>query len=132
MLWVIPKIKMKFNIILEDGGLFKDSIIITNKGLARNKRDVFFALKYDKQITVCNKFNLNRLIKSTDIYHYEEVIKEKKTEEKTEKKIMVKEKDKPIRKINLNEENIELCSEVIHIYRDTKLNLDTEIIEDEL
>lgn len=64
----------KFNIILEDGGVYQNCVILTSRGSARNKRDVFVALKYEKCITICNKFNFNKRIYNFNIYEVEEIL----------------------------------------------------------
>ena len=66
---------MKFNIILEDGGIYKNAIVLTSRGMAENLRHVYSALKYEGGICICNKHFLNELIKAKDVYAVEQVPK---------------------------------------------------------
>ena len=65
---------MRFNIILEDGGVYRNSMILTTRGIAESKRDIYCALKYDGCIWICNKYFKNKRINSKDIYEVEEVL----------------------------------------------------------
>lgn len=66
---------MRFNILLEDGGVYQNSVVLTGRGIAQSRRDVFCALKYEGGICICNKIFRNKLIKSKDIYEIEEIPK---------------------------------------------------------
>lgn len=82
---------MKFNIICEDGGVFQNAIILTQRGIAGCRRDVFCALKYEGAISICNKYYMNYLIESKDVYEVEEVPKLVQIEQKNDSEL-VKEK----------------------------------------
>lgn len=69
---------MRFNIIMEDGGVYLNALILSTKGMARSKRDVHCALKYEGCITICCKHAVNKRISARDIYDVEE-LKEHKT-----------------------------------------------------
>lgn len=75
---------MKFNIIMEDGGIYKDCLVLTNRGAAENKRDIHINLKYEKGITICNKYYLNKWLDAKDIYDSEEIKKVLYVESKDE------------------------------------------------
>lgn len=66
---------MRFNIILEDGGVYQNAVVLTSRGIAESKRDVFCALKYEGGICICNKFFRNKLLKSNDVYEVEDIPK---------------------------------------------------------
>lgn len=59
---------MRFYILMEDGGIYRNAIILTSKGIASSKREVHIALKYDGFITVCCKYVINKKLQSKDIY----------------------------------------------------------------
>lgn len=42
----------RFDLICEDGGVFKNSLLFCNKGIIRDYRDLHNALKWEKQIIV--------------------------------------------------------------------------------
>ena len=64
----------KFNIIMEDGEVYTKAFVITGRGFARDRYDVKCAVKYEKFITICNKYNHNKVLKTKDVYEIEEVI----------------------------------------------------------
>lgn len=64
---------MKFNIILEDGGVILNCIVLVSRGLAESKRDIHINMKYQGGICICNKRYRNYWIKTEDIYDIEEV-----------------------------------------------------------
>lgn len=68
---------MRFNILLEDGGVYQNATVLTGRGIAQTKRDIVCAIKYEGGICICNKFFQNKLIKSKDVYEVEEIPKKK-------------------------------------------------------
>lgn len=66
---------MKFNIIMEDGGVLANCVVLVDKGLAESKRDVYIAIKYQGGICICNKRYLNYWVDSKDFYEVEEIKK---------------------------------------------------------
>ena len=64
----------KFNIIREDGCIYKNVIVLSTKGTARTARDVRSAIKYENGITVLGKRCMNEFISSKNFYDVEEVI----------------------------------------------------------
>lgn len=95
----------KFNIILEDGGIYRKVAVLTGRGFARNIRDVHCAIKYEHGITVWGKHIVNQYISSKIFYEVEEVIilkQEHKEEKVLDENIDNKEKEK----INYISQNI--------------------------
>lgn len=66
---------MKFEIIMEDGGIYKQVIILSSRGIARNKRDVLCALKYEGFITIYSSSLKNQKLIAKDIYEIVEKTK---------------------------------------------------------
>lgn len=64
---------MRFYILMEDGGVYQNAMILSSKGMARSKRDVHCALKYEGCITICCKFAVNKKLMAKDVYEVEEV-----------------------------------------------------------
>lgn len=64
----------KFNIIKENGCLYEKVIVLSNKGIARNVRDVRSAIKYEGGITLLGKGCMNEFISAKEFYEVEEVI----------------------------------------------------------
>lgn len=69
----------KFNIVKENGCLYQKVIVLSNRGVARNVRDVHSALKYEGGITILGKGCMNEFISAKDFYDIEEVVSFKKT-----------------------------------------------------
>lgn len=65
---------MRFYIIMEDGGVYQNALILSSKGMARSKRDVHCALKYEGCVTICCKYAINKKLMAKDIYAIEEII----------------------------------------------------------
>lgn len=63
----------KFNVIKENGCLYRKVIVLCKKGIARNVRDVYIAIKYEKGITLLGKGCVNLFISSKDFYDVEKV-----------------------------------------------------------
>lgn len=64
---------MRFYILMEDGGVYQNAIILSSKGMARSKRDVHCALKYEGCITICCKYAVNKRLRAKDVYEVEEI-----------------------------------------------------------
>lgn len=64
---------MRFNILMEDGGVYQNAIILSSKGMARSKRDVHCALKHEGCITICCKYAVNKKLMAKDVYEIEEI-----------------------------------------------------------
>ena len=58
---------------MEDGGVYQNALILSTKGMARSKRDVHCALKYEGCITICCKYAVNKRLLAKDIYAVEEI-----------------------------------------------------------
>ena len=69
----------KFNIVKENGCLYQKVIVLSNRGVARNVRDVHSALKYESGITILGKGCMNEFISAKDFYDIEEVVSFKNT-----------------------------------------------------
>lgn len=65
---------MRFNLILEDGSMIKNCTVLSSRGIARNRKDVWSAFKYEGRVTIKNNYFFNMSIKARDIYTVEEVI----------------------------------------------------------
>ncbi|WP_368263428.1 hypothetical protein [Clostridium disporicum] len=64
---------MRFYILMEDGGVYSNAIVLSSRGIARNKKDVICALKYEGAITICNNRFVNKKLLSKDVYEIEEM-----------------------------------------------------------
>ena len=64
---------MKFNIIMEDGGVFTNCLVLVNKGMAETKRDIHIAMKYQGGFCICNKYYRNYWIESLSVYDIEPI-----------------------------------------------------------
>lgn len=69
----------KFNIIKENGCLYQKVIVLSNRGVARNVKDVRSAVKYEGGITILGKGYINEFISAKDFYEVEEVVSFKET-----------------------------------------------------
>lgn len=80
----------KFNIIKENGCLYEKVIVLSNKGVARNTRDVRSAIRYEGGITLLGKGCMNEFISAKEFYDVEEVVSYKEVvfnnEEENEEK----------------------------------------------
>lgn len=65
---------MKFNLILEDGSVLTNCTILSSRGIAKNKKDVWSAFKYEGKVTIKNDNFFNLLVKCRDLYIIEEVL----------------------------------------------------------
>lgn len=61
----------KFNIITEDGGVYQNVAVLSSKGFARDTRDVYIAMKYEKGITLISKKHMNVFVSSKVFYEVE-------------------------------------------------------------
>ena len=61
---------IRFNLICQDGGIFRNSLLFCNRGLIKSYRDLHNALKWEKQIIV-QKAENSIIISSKDYYEAE-------------------------------------------------------------
>lgn len=61
----------KFNIVTEDGSMYKNVAVLCNKGFARDVRDVRVAIKYEHQIIIISKKHMNVRITGKVFYDVE-------------------------------------------------------------
>ena len=64
---------MRFNIILEDGGVYQRVFVLSNRGVAESKYHVLCALKYEGCISIQKPHKIAKLIRAKDVYEVEEV-----------------------------------------------------------
>ena len=65
---------MKFNLILEDGSILTNCTVLSARGVAKNRKDVWSAFKYEGRVTIKNDKFFNLQVKSRDLYVIEEIL----------------------------------------------------------
>jgi len=60
---------------MEDGGVYSNAIVLSSRGMARDKKDVYCALKYEGAITICNSRFINKKLDAKYVYEIEEMQK---------------------------------------------------------
>lgn len=74
---------MRFNVYMEDGGLYPSSLVLTSRGVAKTLRDVHCAIKYDNTITVCNSYVFNKILDTNEVYDAENACPEEEKKEES-------------------------------------------------
>ncbi|MFI3211640.1 MAG: hypothetical protein R3Y64_11410 [Peptostreptococcaceae bacterium] len=62
---------MRFNIVLEDGGVYLDSLVLSHNGLASSVYEIKQGLKFKGFIVLSNSKFKNEIILKNDIYRIE-------------------------------------------------------------